>query len=211
MYDTSLLYRHLLLGEVIDKVRFASDFEWLCQEQSLLATNDWLDKLQMECVKLNSGAGFYAVYKDSHRPATQKAIKRLFEESSKILKPLVLWLGLCLHICHDRPLQAGDKLYHSEMLAALEESLHLQEQLSDIAKSINRGVDRTPKDQLNALLEFLKNNDYLITQGSSGAVYIATAKWDLLYENLSLIAEYENLSIDNTLSDTANQLGISYS
>lgn len=80
----------------------------------------------------------------------------------------------------------------SDLLASIESSKQLELQLADITAKLGRQT-KEAKKQLHSLVEFLENDGYLHSVSSTGALYKATAKWSLLYDQLEYIGKYQHL------------------
>ena len=94
-----------------------------------------------------------------------------------------------------RPIDAGTRLNESELLAAIEESSSLSTQLENIAHKFKKGGKSSEsKVKLQTVIQYLSDQQYLMPIGSSGSVYIATAKWSLLYDQLEFIRSHEGYS-----------------
>ncbi|AXQ98784.1 hypothetical protein [Pseudoalteromonas piscicida] len=84
------------------------------------------------------------------------------------------------------------RLHESELLSAIEESSSLNLQLDNIAHQFNRAQKSTEvKSKLRSILNFLENEKYFTSIGNTGSVYIATAKWSLIYDQLEFIRMYD--------------------
>ncbi|MFD1243823.1 condensin complex protein MksE [Paralysiella testudinis] len=185
----------LLSGNIIDQVRFPHLYDELTNEDFLNQVNDFLAKLQRRCTGTANGSGYYCVYTDARSPEVQAAVRRQFNEWAEKIEPLLMWLRLCRNVSeNDHPIRSGEIIRHSELLVHIEQSERARSQLAEIIKLLERKSSEA-KEQLNSLLGYLEKEHYLYPINNSGAVYRATAKWDLLYEQLAYIAACENISL----------------
>ena len=122
--------------------------------------------------------------------------QRQFENVTVNLEGLVSWLRLIRNIDSDsRPIEAGTRLNESELLAAIEESSSLSAQLENIAHKFKKsGKSAEAKFKLQNVMQYLCDQQYFTAIGSSGSVYIATAKWSLLYDQLQFIRSHEGFA-----------------
>ena len=87
---------------------------------------------------------------------------------------------------------AGDVIKESILLSAIENSASLGLQLEKIADKLQRakGAINT-KNRLRSVLDYLCTQGFLVSTSTSGAIYIATAKWSLLYDELEFIHSFD--------------------
>ncbi|MGP9492254.1 hypothetical protein [Psychrobacter sp. AOP7-B1-24] len=184
---------HLLSGRIIDRVTEPAMMNWLSEEDNFASIQNYLSKLNRQVLMTSDQEGAYLGYLDINEKDSNKAIRQSFNKMSVLLYPLVLWLRLVRGATDSsRPLQAGDMIKLSDLLASIESSKQLELQLADIIAKIGRQT-KEAKKQLNSLIEYLENEGYLHSVSSTGALYKATAKWSLLYDQLEYIGKYQNL------------------
>lgn len=198
-----LCVEKLLDGEVICALTDSDLFAYLEDEEQLQNVNMWLLKLHRLVAQTADKRGFYCVYSDLNDDRRKRLVRLQFEEISRDFVGLVEWLRLCRSISHEaRPIEAGDIVRESELLAAIENSQTLAVQLEGIADKFQRAKNSTISNRLRSILGYLENQGYLRLNNTSGSVYTATAKWSLVYDMLEFIASCELLD-DN--QDTAIQ------
>lgn len=183
----------LLSGHVIDKITEPVMMGWLEEESNLANMQDYLAKMNRQVLMTSDKQGAHLGYVDIHEKDSNKAIRESFNKMSVLLYPLVLWLRLVRGATDSsRPLQAGDMIKLSDLLASIESSKQLELQLADITAKLGRQT-KEAKKQLNSLIDYLENEGYLHSVSSTGALYKATAKWSLLYDQLEYISKYQHL------------------
>jgi hypothetical protein len=92
---------------------------------------------------------------------------------------------------------AGHRLNESELLQAIEESTALNSQLDDIASRFKiQSKALESKSKLRTIIKYLTDSEYLKVLGSTGSVFIATAKWSLMYDQLEFVLQYEGVNED---------------
>ncbi|MEF1304255.1 hypothetical protein QTO17_20430, partial [Vibrio owensii] len=70
----------------------------------------------------------------------------------------------------------------------------LQNQLDHIAHKLKRAhKGKESKTKLRSILDYLVQEGYFVSPSSTGSLFIATAKWSLLYETLEFIAASEGM------------------
>lgn len=188
----------LLAGKVICEVSAEAEFHYLQDPVRHEDVSRFLHRLERVLVRTQDGAGYYAAYRRLDDPAVKQQIKRQFSEALNDLEPLVRWLRVALSAQkHGAPLQPGDTLRVSDLLQAIENAPALVEELEKLSKSRIVGNNATgARKQLDAILRRLCEHDYLVPKGTSGSVYVATAKWARLYEIMQFIATHEQLDAD---------------
>ena len=184
---------HLLSGHMIDSISEPVMMSWLEAEDNFTILQDYLSKMNRQVLMTSDKQGAYLGYMDINEKDSNKAIRQSFNRMSVLLYPLILWLRLVRGATDSsRPLQAGDMIKLSDLLASIESSKQLELQLADITAKLGRQT-KEAKKQLHSLVEFLENDGYLHSVSSTGALYKATAKWSLLYDQLEYVGKYQHL------------------
>ena len=148
---------HLLSGRIIDRVTEPAMMNWLSEEDNFASIQNYLSKLNRQVLMTSDKEGAYLGYLDINEKDSNKAIRQSFNRMSVLLYPLVLWLRLVRGATDSsRPLQAGDMIKLSDLLASIESSKQLELQLADIIAKIGRQT-KEAKKQLNSLIEYLEN------------------------------------------------------
>ena len=187
---------HLLLqGKMICAVSEEYYFEWLTEEQNQQAMHEFLYRMDRALATTADEKAFFCAYDNVSEPAAKRVIHGQFKEVANHLEALVKWLKLGMAAdSTGSPLAAGDILYESSLLAAIEQSPSLLESLTELARSSfvnSRGADG--RAQLKQVLARLVEQGYLVEIGRSGSQYRATAKWSWLFEVMDFIRTHENL------------------
>jgi hypothetical protein len=193
----------LLSGEVICEVSDSDLFRYFLKREKYEHVEKYLYQIGRKITKTRDGAGFYCVYNDISNPKHSKAAKRQLEIAQESFEGLIIWLRLARRVEPDsRPIEAGSRLVESELLAAIEGSSSLKDQLDEVAHRLKRDQKSIEsKVKLRGVLKYLSDNGFLKGIGGSGSVYIATAKWSLLYDQLDFLAQYEGIYISEPAED----------
>ena len=184
----STLTLKLLQGHIIDDITEPALMNWLDDESNFGSLQDYLAKINRQVLFTNDKRGAYLGFIELYDKDSSQAIRQSFSQISLTLFPLILWLRLVRGATDSsRPLQAGDNIHLSDLLASIESSKQLELQLADIISKIGRQT-KEAKKQLYSLADYLENTGYLHPAGSNGMIYKATAKWSLLYDQLEYLA-----------------------
>lgn len=166
---------------------------------------DYIAVIDRALVWTNDRSAIYAVYRDVSDSSTRAIVRNHFERLSRDWEALLRWLRLVRHAGDTgRPLCAGDTLKESDLLAAIESSSNLQEDLESVAMGLGlKGKSSDPRQRLGALLDRLEKEGYLQKIGQSGMIYQATGRWSILYDQLEFIAQQEGI-LSAALEDEQN-------
>lgn len=193
-----VLMEHLLAGDVICKVTSEDQYDYLGEQHNREDADAYLRRMGRALRSTQDGQGYFAVYVNIEDGEAKKHIRARFSESVNDLEPLICWLRLAaISSRTDRPLQAGDILYGSDLQSAVEAAPALAKEVERLSRTrmfSNQGADA--KKRLDAILRKLCEHGYLVTRGASGSKYVATGKWSRLYEELQYIAHHERLDGD---------------
>lgn len=196
----------LLQGDIIDEYRHPELYRALQNNILQDTISEQLRLLKRELCHTDNHSGYYLAYSEQPSKAEREQLREQFKHFAADIAPLVEWLRLTRSTNPDnRPIQSGDTVNQSELLKQIEQSPHLEAQLKDIARAFNSSASNS-KEQLNSLLEKLKNKHYFIAVGSSGAVYRATAKWDLFYEQMEYLQNAANIPLPSLPSQQQGEL-----
>lgn len=199
--------RELLQGGVICPHRTLDMFKYLEVKENREAVDDHLFALGLKTAATQEGEAYYAAYAQLDTSQARQSVNRTFTSFVVDLEGMVNWLRFYRGITDmGRPLCAGDEVRESEMLAYIEDSSSSLKQLEDIAIQLKvGGKSAEPKVRLSNILRDLVKRDLLVPVGSTGSVYIATAKWTLVYEVLDFIHERDGLALSEPEEPEQNQ------
>ncbi len=183
----------LLKGKVICDISHKEEARYLQDEKHLEEVNVFLIKLHRMVSKTSDGRGFYCVFTELNDEKKRRLVRTQLDSDFTNFNALVDWLRLTRNINSEaRPLMAGDVIKESILLSAIENSASLGLQLEKIADKLQRakGAINT-KNRLRSVLDYLCTQGFLVSTSTSGAIYIATAKWSLLYDELEFIHSFD--------------------
>tara|TARA_R110001583_G_scaffold17575_4_gene70903 strand:- start:680 stop:1330 length:651 start_codon:yes stop_codon:yes gene_type:complete len=184
-------------------------FGYLSNQNHRDEVDNFLHKIGRQTARTNDSRGFYCVFSKLDTKSKRSIAQRQFDNVTVNLEGLIGWLRLVRNIDSDsRPIDAGTRLNESELLAAIEESSSLSTQLENIAHKFKKsGKSSETKIKLLNVMQYLTEQQYLHPIGSSGSVYIATAKWSLLYDQMEFIRSHEGYSdeLNEQESDSDSQ------
>jgi len=183
----------LLSQEVICEVSNAENFNYLEKQEHQDEVSEFLHRIGRKVIKTRDQKGYYCVFSSIDSQKKRNAVLRQFEHVIANLEGLIDWVRLVRSIDSDaRPIEPGLRIYESEFLAAIEESSSLKVQLESIAKKLKRSPNSNEaRTKLRSILQYLVEENFLNSMGSSGSVFIATAKWSLIYDQLEFIRCYD--------------------
>jgi len=198
----------LLNGDVLCEVTQPELYRYLLEEENLNSIQKFLHQISKKIITTRDKTGFFCAYKDLSNPKHRAAVKREFEVVQASFEGLILWLRLVRRTDPDsRPIEAGYRLMESELLAAIEDSASLNSQLDEISHRLRRDQKSIEsKAKLRGVLKYLTDNGFLISVGGSGAVYIATAKWSLVYDQLDFICQFEGVDLSETKGEVQKEM-----
>ncbi|MES9900567.1 MAG: hypothetical protein ABW148_16295 [Sedimenticola sp.] len=188
----------LLSGEILCAHRTPEMHTFLEESGNREAMGDFLRKIGRRLSQTNDHASWFALYRDMESAGVRKAVGRQFGDTINNLEPLVIWLQMSGAFGNvGRPIQSGDTLRTSELLAAIESAPALCEELQRLSNTkLFSNTQSTAKGQLDAVLRHLVTEQYLVPVGRSSSQYIATGKWSRLYDLLEFIAAHEQLDME---------------
>ncbi|MDO6720786.1 hypothetical protein Q4575_15335 [Psychrosphaera sp. 1_MG-2023] len=189
----------LLNQNVICEVTDLESFTYLDNSENENSVSNFLHRVGRKVIRTRDKKGFYCVFSSIEETKKRNAVERHFDNVIVNLEGLINWLKLVRNADNEsRPIEAGMRLHESELLAAIEESSSLNLQLDNIAHQFNRAQKSTEaKSKLRSILHFLVGEKYFTCIGNTGAVYVATAKWSLIYEQLEFIRMYDGFDDDD--------------
>src|SRR5690625_1860155 len=194
----------LLAGNVIYEFSFERGYLLLQNpdEQSLI--DSIMRQMGRSLVETEDGAGFYLAYSDLASEEVRKSIAAEVRSLSEDWEPLLRWLMICRDIDDNGfPLRPGDPLMHSDLIKSAENSLNTQENITTIASRFNVRA-QSVEAALEGILSRLIERGYLIKDGSR-PVYLATARWSLLREQMEYVRGKEGIIQDLIEQDEAAQ------
>ncbi|WP_318450652.1 condensin complex protein MksE [Photobacterium leiognathi] len=189
------VFRLLMSKKVICEYASPIEYTYLSDTRNRSDMNQYLSRISMTTVETQDGLGFYCGCENIDNTRKKNEVLKDFEVFSQTMEGIIAWLKLARNIDSDsRPIMAGGKLSESELLAAIEESNSLQNQLDHIAHKLKRAhKSKESKTKLRSILDYLVQEGYFVSPSSTGSLFIATAKWSLLYETLEFIAINEGM------------------
>ncbi|MEZ9140515.1 MULTISPECIES: condensin complex protein MksE [unclassified Shewanella] len=198
----------LLNGDVVCEASQPELYRYLLDHENLNSIQKFLHQIGRKIITTRDKAGFFCAYKDLSNPKHRADVKRQFEIIQASFEGLILWLRLVRRTDPDsRPIEAGYRLLESELLAAIEDSASLNSQLDEIAHRLRRDHKSTEsKSKLRGILKYLTEHGFLISVGGSGAVYIATAKWSLVYDQLDFICQFEGIDTSQPKDEVQKEM-----
>jgi len=198
----------LLNRAIICEVTNPELYRYLLDDENLNAAQKFLQQIGRKVVKTRDKAGFYCAYRDLENPKHRAAVKREFQFVQSTFEGLILWLRLVRRTHSDsRPIEAGYRLTESELLAAIESSGALNSQLDEISHRLRRDQkSQESKTKLRGVLKYLTDNAFFVSTGGSGSVYLATAKWSLVYDQLDYICQFEGIDITESKGEEQAEL-----
>lgn len=198
-----LIANKLLEGYLIDQWNDFENYEFLNNTGYLAELNNHIAFLGKKCIQTPCGGGYFLVYLDINDPHIKKVITKQLEENVMKLEPLIDWLRLFRKAGgRNEPLIGGDRITSGEILVEVEKSKHVQKGLKELSAKIGKTAS-TVKDQINGVLQFLVQREYLVAVGVVGTEYLATSRWSIFYEELQYIAEHN--AIDTSQVDDLEQ------
>lgn len=198
----------LLSQNIICEIANADNFSYLDNPENEESINSFLHLIGRKVARTNDRKGYYCVFNSIEEPKKRNTAQRHFEHLIINLEGLIDWLRLVRSIDNEsRPIEAGMRVHESELLAAIEESSSLKLQLDNIAHKLKRAQKSSEsKAKLRSILQYLVDDKYFISMGSSGAVYVATAKWSLIYDQLEFIRMYDGFESDVGIDEEQKEL-----
>lgn len=200
----------LLEQKVICETIYPDSYRFMLKESNQDEINAYLHKIGRSAARTNDLKGFYCIFSSLDEKRKRQYAQKQFETVIINIEGLVEWLRIVRNIDKDsRPLEAGSRLHESELLAAIEESSTLSLLLENIAHKFKKGgKSNGVKTKLGNVLQYLTENQYLQPIGKSGSVFVATAKWSLLYDQLDFIRSHEGYAeelAESESDDSAEQ------
>ena len=200
----------LLAGNVVCQQTEEALYDYLQIPERAQDVADYLGRIDRTLRTTGDSAGYFAAYRTLNHGAAKMAIRGQFREAINVLGPMVSWLRtVSLSGVSGGVLRPGDTLRESELLAAIESAPAQQEELDRLSRTpgVLHNTNRDPRKQLSAILQKLCQEGYLVAQGASGAVYVATGKWSRLYDILEFIVTHERLDEDEDVPEQQDLLG----
>jgi len=185
----------LLKGEIICSVSNEALFNFLEEPINQEDVDSYLRRIERTLKQTQDGLGYFSALRHINTPASKAVIKQNFNQMINDIEPLVRWLQVAQSAeSLNSTLNVGDILRGSELLSAIESAPALIDELDKLSRSRLFGNTSTgAKKQLDSILRILCEHSYLVTSGSSGSLYIATAKWSRFYDLLQFISSHEQI------------------
>lgn len=198
MNDSGLfadIIEKLLAGVFLCEYAHEAETVYLLNPTHRQDVENYLLRINRRLCKTQDSLAFYCAYTTTESPAYRSQIRAQFNEVINDLEPLVRWLNLCQSTDRNaRPLTPGDQVKESVLLAAIENTSAVTDELAKLSHStLLKNNQSTPKGQLSAILRKLCDNGYLIANSPNGSQFTATGKWSRLYDLMAFISSHEQL------------------
>ena len=194
----SQILNTLLAGKIISEYTHKELFNALRQTHVLEEINETLHVLDRRCVMSTNNSAYFCVYSRSNLTKEQaEIVRKHFEESKFRLEFVVSWAEFCRSELskNSLPIQSGDIISYTDLLRVTDESSIAKAKLADLIKRIKRNSS-TIKEQVNSVLQYLVDQEYLVPTGNNGVAYLATGKWSVMYDELEFMCHHHNISFD---------------
>ncbi|WP_300177528.1 hypothetical protein [uncultured Aliivibrio sp.] len=202
----------LMQDEVICRTAYSAEFAFLTDNIKRSEVDQYLRQIGRSLAKTSDNLGYLMVYSNLDDSGKKRRVAAQFKKIEGELSTLVDWLCFARNINENsNPISAGERITESELLAAIETSRPLAEQLTSIANKLGRSMkSREVKKKLTSVLNYLTESGYFVQLNTTGSVYEATAKWSFVYDALEFyIQRQDPESIENdqaTLEESQQQL-----
>ncbi|WP_318493355.1 hypothetical protein [Photobacterium leiognathi] len=199
----------LLEGKVVCSVAFPNEHHYLSDPANYLLVDQYLRQIDRSIATTSDNAGYLMVFKGGYSAAKKRQLASVFKEVESQLSVIIGWLRFARNVAPDsNPLAVGETLNESELLAAIESSRPLSDELTAISNKLGRSIKSTEvKRKLSSVLAYLCEQDFLINMNQTGSVYQATAKWSLIYDLMEFYIHREGTDLE-AASLNENQLGM---
>lgn len=203
----------LLSGDVVCLASCPDLYHYLQESEARDAVSLFLSRIGRDVALTRDDSAFYAVYLDVEDAGTRAQIRNHFERLTTNWEGLLRWLRLARRISPTgHPLQPMEMLYESQLLEAIENSSGLQVELEAIASKFQlKGQGKEPRHRLSQLLVRLERDGYLKQVGATGAIYQATGRWAVLWEQLEFVYQQEGIldaEREQAAAETPDQGGL---
>lgn len=203
MSDSGLfaeIIEKLITGSVLCEVAHEAEYQYLLVPAKFQDVDSYLERMNRRLRQTQDNLAFYCAYKHLDKGDYRHRVRAEFGMVVNDLDPLVRWLNLCLALDKNaRPLTLGTQVKESQLLAAIEHSNAITDELAKLShSSLLRNTQTSAKGQLSAILRKLCEHGYLIANSSRGSQYTATGKWSRLYELMAFISSHEQLESTNS-------------
>lgn len=200
----------LMQEEVVCNTAYSAEFAFLNDNIQRSEVEVFLRRINRSVAKTSDNLGYMMVYNDLSDSNRKRRVTAQFKKIEGEMATLVEWLRFARNIdANSNPISAGERITESELLAAIESSRPLAEQLSAISNKLGRQVKaREVKKKLTAVLSYLTDSGYFVQLNTTGSVYEATAKWSLVYDLLEFYIQRrapENPEHDQVKLEAAQQ------
>lgn len=170
---------------------------------------NYLSQIGRSIEKTESGTGYYCVVSDLEQPGVRGEVFKQFSENHVKFEGLVRWSGWVKNVSRASPypISAGQKIKKTALLDTVTGSPNLWEEFKLITKRLARkdAVDGKEEIAVDWVLSELVKTGYLYRSASSSISYIATSKWDLLYEQLRHLSKAEGIVIAKREEEAAEE------
>ena len=185
----------LLLGKVICEISSPDILAFLVINGNKEDVSDYIQRIGLELSMTKDMKGYYASLTDPSS-GDKQSIKSRFNHVVKSLEGLILLMRMMKSMSpSSRPINAMDELKESTLIKAIEDAPSLEGQLNEVTSKLKIGKSGRSKAKVSALLKYLEQHEYLMSQDKAGLRYKATAKWSLLYDQLEFIQKNESIPL----------------
>ncbi|ARP38118.1 hypothetical protein ACED56_07330 [Vibrio splendidus] len=202
----------LMQEEVICNTAYSAEFAFLTDNIKRSEVDQYLRQIGRSLEKTSDNLGYLMVFSNLDDSAKKRRVTAQFKKIESELSTLVDWLCFARNIDENsNPISAGERITESELLAAIEASRPLAEQLTSIANKLGRSIkSREVKRKLTSVLNYLTDTGYFVQLNTTGSVYEATAKWSFLYDVLEFYNQRHAIDTSEqskvTLEESQQQL-----
>jgi hypothetical protein len=193
----------LLAGEIICEYSHDELYNYLLTQPVQQKVSDFLRQINRTLRQTSSHDAWLCSYQDLSRPGDKDAVRQQFREVANHLEALVQFLRLVVIVeAAQRPISAGEHLREGKMLERISAAPSLEAKLRSLCeKELFRTKRSDSAGQLRVVLENLTKAGYLKPIGTSGSVFLATAKWSWLYDVMTFIQAHEGIREDSAEDD----------
>lgn len=192
----------LLAGEFICSVTHPDAAEDLQHPAIKKQISDVLDTMDRKLVSTPNSSAWYAAWKHIG-PQERDSIKKEFTIIKQQMRPVVEFIHAIMDAdLRDSPLMPGIILKESELLARIQASPYLEDQIHKILFHISKRKSQDPLPvQFSAVLDSMVKNGLLQEVHKGERIFTITGRIDYVYAVLEFIDAHEHIT-DTSTTDT---------